>query len=275
MKTHLVKAGDGTVLAVDEAGDPAGPPILFIHGYSQSRLCWHRQMTGILAARHRLVAMDMRGHGLSSRPHDAYGDSRAWADDVAAVIEALALDRPVLSAWSYGGALLCDYVRFHGTEGIAGLQFVAAVSKLGKPALAYLGADFLALMKGFVSTDAEASVAALENLTALVPAAPLDPLEAASLLGEAVIVPPHVRRALFSRPPENDDPLPQIACPVLLTHGSADRVILPSLSEHHASLMPNATLSRFEGFGHAPFLEATDRFDRELAAFVATARAAG
>ncbi|MEZ5840473.1 MAG: alpha/beta hydrolase [Hyphomicrobiales bacterium] len=273
MKTHLVKSPDGTVLAVDEAGDPAGPPILFIHGYSQSRLCWHRQMTGTLAARHRLVAMDMRGHGLSARPHDAYGDSRVWADDVAAVIETLGLDRPVISGWSYGGALLCDYVRFHGTGAIAGLQFVAAVSRLGKISVPFLGAEFAAMMKGFFATETEASIATLENLVALMPATPLEPLEAAALLGEAAIVPPHVRRALFSRTVDNDDLLPTIDIPVLLTQGDADRIILPTMSEHQAGLLNNATRSLYPGVGHAPFLEATTRFDRELADFVARARA--
>ena len=54
--------------------------------------------------------MDLRGHGLSDKPRDAYGDSRLWADDVASIIDALNLDRPVLSGWSYGPLVTMDVV---------------------------------------------------------------------------------------------------------------------------------------------------------------------
>ena len=53
---------DGVPLAVYEAGDPAGPEILFIHGFSQSALSWQRQMTSAALARFRLIAWDLRGH---------------------------------------------------------------------------------------------------------------------------------------------------------------------------------------------------------------------
>ena len=71
-------------------------PILFIHGFSQSWFCWNRQLTSDLADDHRLVAMDLRGHGLSDKPREGYTDSRLWADDVHAVTQALRLDHPIL-----------------------------------------------------------------------------------------------------------------------------------------------------------------------------------
>ena len=64
-----------------------GDPIVFLHGVSQCWLQWTRQMNSSLAKDHRLVALDMRGHGLSDKPRDAYGDSKLWADDINAVIE--------------------------------------------------------------------------------------------------------------------------------------------------------------------------------------------
>ena len=91
MKTHKVAGGGGVQLHVVEAGNSGGRPILFIHGISQSSLTWSRQLDSELARDHRLVAMDLRGHGLSDKPRDAYGDSRLWADDVRAVIDALNL----------------------------------------------------------------------------------------------------------------------------------------------------------------------------------------
>jgi non-heme chloroperoxidase len=97
MRTHQIVGGGGLKLHVVEAGNAQGRPIVFIHGVSQCHLQWNRQMNSSLAGDHRLIALDMRGHGLSEKPHDCYTDSKLWADDVNAVIQALDLDHPVLS----------------------------------------------------------------------------------------------------------------------------------------------------------------------------------
>jgi len=68
-----------------------------------------RQLNSELRDRCRLVAMDMRGHGLSEMPRDAYAGSKLWADDINAVLQALKLDRPVLCGWSYGPLVIPDY----------------------------------------------------------------------------------------------------------------------------------------------------------------------
>jgi len=108
MKTHNVAGGGSIRLHVVETGNPDGRAVLFLHGISQCSLAWSRQLDSELARDHRLVAMDLRGHGLSDKPRDAYGDSRLWADDVRAVINALDLKRPVLSGWSYGSLVFLD-----------------------------------------------------------------------------------------------------------------------------------------------------------------------
>src|SRR5258708_20475371 len=108
MKTHRV-AGGGGQLHVVETGNPQGRPILFIHGASQ----WNRQMNSSLAEEHRLVALDMRGHGLSDKPPAGYNDAKLWADDVNAVIQTLNLDHPVLSGWSYGPFFFLHHIRHY------------------------------------------------------------------------------------------------------------------------------------------------------------------
>src|SRR5687767_5985848 len=102
MKHHTIVGGGGCRLHVMEAGHPHGQPILFLHGFSQCSLAWSRQLSSDLANSHRLVAMDLRGHGSSDKPRDVYGDSKLWADDVNAVIGELELDQPILCGWSYG-----------------------------------------------------------------------------------------------------------------------------------------------------------------------------
>ena len=109
---HDVRGGGGLRLHVREWGNRDDPSLLFIHGWSQSQLCWARQTSGPLAQRFHLVTFDNRGHGMSEKPLDVggYVDAQLWADDVAAVIEHTALDRPVLVASSYGGFIVCDYL---------------------------------------------------------------------------------------------------------------------------------------------------------------------
>src|SRR5438046_7107704 len=99
MKSHTITGGGGLQLHLVESGNPRGRSILFIHGFSQCWLAWSRQLSSDLTRSHRLVAMDMRGHGSSDRPAGGYDDSKLWADDVDAVIRELDLDQPILSGW--------------------------------------------------------------------------------------------------------------------------------------------------------------------------------
>src|SRR5215207_7412082 len=131
MERTYITGGGGTRLHVVETGNPRGRPILFLHGFSQCWLTWSRQMESDLAQEHRLVAMDLRGHGLSEKPRDAYGDSRLWAEDICAVIRSRGLERPVLCGWSYGALVILDYLRHFGEAGVGGLHLVDAITKLG------------------------------------------------------------------------------------------------------------------------------------------------
>jgi pimeloyl-ACP methyl ester carboxylesterase len=255
-------------LHVEETGNPRGPSVLFIHGYSQCRLAWRRQMESSLGSELRLLAMDNRGHGLSEKPRDAYGDSRLWADDVQAVIDTLELDHPVLCC-AYG-VVICDYVRHHGEAAVAGYNMVSAVTRLNVPrAEGTLSPEFHELVPGLISTDVETAVTALASLirlsTAVEPAAE----QVWSMLGYNVIVPPYVREALSSRRLLNDDVLRSMQKPALITHGERDAIALvDTTATVHAGLLPNARLSLYPDVGHAPYLEDSDRFNRELRAFV-------
>src|SRR5437868_5780072 len=126
--SHTVHGGGGVKLHVVEAGNPNGRPIVFLHGFSQASLCWNHQLDSDLAADFRLLAMDLRGHGLSDRPVDAYADSRLWADDVHALIQQLGLQQPLLCGWSYGPLVILDYVRYYGDTALGGLCFTGGLS---------------------------------------------------------------------------------------------------------------------------------------------------
>ena len=269
-RSGWVTGGGGVRLHVEETGDPGGRPVLFLHGLSQCRLTWDRQLDSDLGRNLRLVAVDLRGHGLSDKPRDAYGDPDLWAADLRAVIEALDLERPVLCGWSYGGVVIGDYLARHGEADVAGVVLVDAVSRLGEPALPFLGQEFVATLPGLFSTDVETSAAALERFLDLTTRAELPARDRYLALGYNSVVPPHVRQALLSRTLTHDDQLERLTVPVLLTHGLDDQVVLPSMSEHHARLIPHAKSCWYEQVGHSPFLEVPDRFNADLRAFASS-----
>lgn len=269
MHTHTVTGGGGIDLHVDETGEASGQPVLFIHGYTQSRLSWDRQMHSELTDEYRLVAMDDRGHGDSGKPRDAYDDSSLWAEDVQSVIETLDLDRPVLVGWSYGGLIISDYLSEYGTEHVSGLNYVGAISKLGtEDAMAVIGEDFTELVPGFESTDVEESVETLDAFVGRCVRGELDPRDRYYLLGFNAAVPPYVREGLHSRTVTHDDDLRAIDVPTLITHGEEDTIVLPGAAEEHADLIDTAETSWYPDTGHSPFWEAPERFNRELREFV-------
>jgi pimeloyl-ACP methyl ester carboxylesterase len=273
MKTHRITGGAGVQLNVVESGHGRGRPIVFLHGASQSALQWSRQMESEsrLAEHHRLIALDLRGHGQSDKPRDAYGDSKQWADDINAVILALQLDQPVLCGWSYGPLVFLDYIRHYGEHRIGGLHFVGAVTKLGSEAAAsVLSPEFLSLVPQFFATDTETSVRGLEGLLRLCFTRPPSQAEFYLMLGYNVSTPPYVRQGLFSRSLDNDDVLRQIRKPVLITHGVADAVVKPVVVEQHKAAMPHAQVQLMENAGHAAFWDDTENFNARLHEFCAT-----
>lgn len=270
MKNHIVAGSGGTRLQVYEVGDRAGKSVLFVHGLSQCSVVWRKQMDSELAATYRLVAMDIRGHGLSDKPESAYGDSQVWADDVHAVIRSLDLDRPLLIGWSYAGAIISDYVRHYGEDEICGTNWIGAVCRLGEPAVApgFLGEQFLEAVPGFFSNDVEESVRALRRLVDLCVPSGLSQEESYLLLGSNLVVAPRTRQALLSRNLDNDDVVSKMRKPMLLSWGDSDAVVSPKMRDHISGLAGHARVSTYAGVGHAPFWQAPERYNRELRDFL-------
>src|SRR2546423_1463923 len=268
MKFHKVTGGGGTQLNVIESGNATGRPILYVHGLSQCWLQWSRQLNSDLAPDHRLVAMDMRGHGLSDKPLAGYEDSELWADDVNAVIETLRLDDPILCGWSYGPLVILDYIRHYGEERVGGVHFVGSITKLGsEEALAALTPEFLGLVPGFFSSDVNESVHSLDGLLRLCFRKQPAVEELYLMLGYNISVPAYVRQALLSRSINNDDILPTIRKPVLITHGANDAIVKPSVVDQHKASMSHAEIQMMENAGHAAFWDDAASFNRRQREF--------
>ena len=267
MKSHKITGGGSIQLHLVETGNSRGRPILFIHGTSQCWLTWSRQMSSDLADDYRLVAMDLRGHGLSDRPREGYTDSRLWADDVNAAIHALSLDHPILCGWSYGPLVILDYIRHYGEDGIGGINLVGAITKLGTDqAMSVLTPEFLGLVPGLFATEVEESVRSLDSLFRLC-FAQLSAEDLYLMLGYNVSVPPYVRQALFSRSFDNDDLLPKIRKPVLITHGADDAVVKSAAVNQHRAAMAHAQIQMVANAGHGCFWDDAAAYNRRLRTF--------
>jgi non-heme chloroperoxidase len=271
-KKHRVVGGGGVELHAVETGNPRGRPIVFIHGFSQCGMSWRRQMHSELADTFRLVALDLRGHGFSDKPLDGYADSKMWADDVHAVIGALRLDRPVLCGWSYGPLVILDYIRHYGEDHIRGANFVGGVTKLGSDeAASVLAPDFLSLIPGFFSTEIRECIDAMTALARMCFLRPLSDEEFYLTMGYSASVPAYVRRGLFTRSFDNDDLLPRLRKPVLITHGDADAVVSVAVIDRQMKRIPHTQVDVMANSGHACFWDESEAYNQRLKEFVEAA----
>jgi non-heme chloroperoxidase len=269
MKIHSVQGAGGVKLHVREWGKPAGVPILLIHGWSQSLLCWTKQNEGELQDQFRVVAVDLRGHGMSEAPLEAeqYVDGDKWADDVAAIIDQLTLDKPILVGWSYGGFVISDYVRKHGQNKIAGINFVSAAVALGEKASPFVGPGFQENVPAACEADLPTNIAAIRSFLRALVAEPMSADDFEVALGFNMVVHPQVRAFLIQRELDFVPIVEGIEVPVLVTHGRSDTLVLPAMADLIREHCKTAQTSWYDGVGHAPFLEEPERFNRELARF--------
>jgi len=114
--------------------DPAGPgeAVLFVHGNVSSSLFWQQPLLALAGTgRMRPLAVDLRGYGdTDPLPVDATRGMRDWADDVAALVDALGLDRVHLVGWSMGAGVVLQYLLDHPHQ-VASIALVAPVSPYG------------------------------------------------------------------------------------------------------------------------------------------------
>jgi pimeloyl-ACP methyl ester carboxylesterase len=180
----------------------------------------------------------------------------------------LNLHQPVLCGWSYGPLVILDYLRHHGEDGISGVSFVCGITKLGTDeAMSVITPEFLSLAPGFFGTDVEESVRSLESLLRMCFVRELSLDERYLMLGYNVSVPPYVRQALFSRAFDNDDLLPKIRKPVLITHGAQDLIVKPSVVDQHKAGIAHAQVHLIANSGHAPFWDDAPAFNQLMRSF--------
>jgi non-heme chloroperoxidase len=118
---------DGTQIYYKDWG--AGQPVVFSHGWPLSADAWEDQMVFLSSHGYRTIAHDRRGHGRSSQSWGG-NEMDTYADDLAALTEALDLKDAIHVGHSAGGGEVARYIGRHGTGRVAKAVLIAAVPPL-------------------------------------------------------------------------------------------------------------------------------------------------
>jgi microsomal epoxide hydrolase len=253
------RTSDGVRLSYLHGGRAAARPIVFVPGWCLPADIWRPQL-GFFARTHAVFALDPRGQGASEVPAGSYTVDRRAAD----LHEFLArLPQPaVLVAWSLAGLESLQLVHRFGTGRVAALALVD--SSVGEgPASRGDGSA------AFRQRLTEDRAAALHEFAAAIFRRPPSPDEVARLAEAMQRMPVHASLALldYGLPREHwraiargfPGPLLYAYTPQYATQAKLLKAARPA-----------TTLARFDDAGHALFADAPERFNLELARFVAT-----
>ncbi|QPT11435.1 alpha/beta hydrolase [Serratia rubidaea] len=267
-KHYTVSAPDGVQIAVQESGNPAGPPIIFIHGLLGSHLNWTQQQQAPQLQRYRLITFDLRGHGLSGKPQQeaAYRDGKRWADDLAAVINNAQARRPLLVGWSLGGAVITNYLAAYGDSNISGAVYVDGVVELTPDLIPAHPQVYSAMTAERLGTHLDGERAFLRLCFYQQP----DRVTFERLLANAALAAWPMQSAVPTMTIPLEQGLKNVRAPLLFIYGWHDALVNSQASLARArSVNPRIESQIYDDSGHAPFIEEAPRFNRQLAAFAA------
>jgi pimeloyl-ACP methyl ester carboxylesterase len=280
MTEHRIERPDGRTVAVHDAGDPAGPVVVLCHPAPGSRLL-DPDPAATAAAGVRLVGVDRPGYGASTPiPGGTVPTIPAFADDVAAVLDALGAGSAALVGWSAGGRVALAVAARRP-------DLARAVALVGTPAphddVPWIPAPYLAQIDGLRPDPGHAAevlaralaptadphaVGALAAGQADEEALCADPSRRARL--EGMLAGAYVQRAAgvaadivsYTVADWGFDP-GAVAAPTTAVYGDADEIVTPAHGEWYARQVPGAELRTVPGQGH---LVAMTRWGEVLAA---------
>jgi len=268
-----VTAKDGTSIFYKETG--FGKPVVMSHGWPLNGDAWDPQMLFLAWNGFRAIAHDRRGHGRSGLSWDG-NTMDDYADDLAAVIEALDLHDVVLVGHSTGGGEVVRYVARHGSARVSKVVLVGAIPPLmlqtpdnpnGTPIEVF--DDMRA--KVFADRSQLFEDLAIPFFGANRPGANVSQgiRDQFWLMGMQVgLAAAYDCIRQFSESDFHDD-LPKLDVPTLIIHGDDDQIVpIDASARLAASLVPGAELKVYAGASHGLFATHIEQFNEDLLDFI-------
>ncbi|HSE26633.1 MAG TPA: alpha/beta fold hydrolase [Gemmatimonadales bacterium] len=256
-----VQLSTGVRLHYAEQGDPAGEPVILLHGYSDSWFSWSRVLP-LFPESWRVYALDQRGQGDSDRPATGYGMADIAAD-VIAFLDAKGIRRATVVGHSTGG-LVAQQVARLAPGRVARLVLVATAGSIRE----INGVDeFGQVVMTLADPVPEAFVREFQLSTIH---RPLPPEFVDRVVAESLKLPARVWHGIMQG--MLDTPAPDLSraiFPTLLLWGDHDAVFPRATQDGLQARIPGARLIVFPETGHAVHWERPEQFAEELRDFVA------
>lgn len=262
MKLGRLPLPKGITLHVAEHGDPAGTPVLFLHGVTDSWRSFEPVLPHLPESL-RAIAPSQRGHGDSDRPATGYR-TRDFAADAAALLDAVGCERAVVVGHSMGAANALRFALDHADRTL-GLVLVGAFATFRGNAVV---TEYWDGTVRHLTDPIDPSVAREFQESTL--ARPIASALLDTFVGESLKVPARVWRDAFAGLLEDDfaDGIGAITAPTLIVWGDRDAFCPRADQFALRAAIPAADLAVYEGAGHALHWEEPARFAADLARFV-------
>jgi len=244
------------VLAYIDTGNQSGPAVVLIHGYTDNARDWV-PMLPYLSKRFRLILVDLRGHGKSSKPECCY--TRVdFAYDIKLLLDALSIQKADIVGHSLGSIVAQTFAEFWpertnrvvliastggrppGSTGLPQFDFAAEIRKLKEP----------------IDPDSPFMIAWWDSPT------PVDPEFIRRQRRDSAAIPLKVWLAVLDQGLSSgtayadlQSTLPRLKAPTLLIWGSKDPIMEEPARKTLIDALPAARVKIFEGLGHNPFWE--------------------
>jgi len=263
---------DGTQIYYKDWG--AGQPIVFSHGWPLTGDDWDGQMLFFGTRGYRVIAHDRRGHGRSSQTWDG-NEMDTYADDLAALFEALDLKNVIMVGHSTGGGEVARYLGRHGAARVAKAVLMSAVPPLmlkteknpvGLPIEVFDGLrDALAANRPQFYRDITLPFYGYNRPGAKISEGIREHWWLQGMLGSVKAHYDCIKA--FSETDFTED-LKKIDIPVLVMHGDDDQIVpIGAAGLMSAKILKNATLKVYPGFPHGMPTTHADQINADLLTF--------
>ena len=270
---NSITVKDGTVIHFKDWG--TGTPVVFSHGWPLQSDAWEDQMMFLASHGYRVIAHDRRGHGLSSQPWQG-NNMDTYADDLAAVLDALDIKGATLVGHSTGGGEVAHYIGRHGEKRVAKAVLVGAVPPQMVQSPSNPGGLPMSVFDGIRAGVLADRSQFFKDLSG--------PFYGANRPGSKVTQGQRdtfwlqgmqcgIKNAYdcikeFSEVDYTAD-LKKITVPTLVVHGSDDQIVpIDASGKASAKIIKNAKLIIYEGAPHGLPTTHKDRLNEDLLAFI-------